>query len=1242
MSHPFVHLHLHSEYSLLDGACRVKELPKRAAALGMPAVAITDHGNMHATVEFYRACQGTGVKPIIGFEAYVCDHSRREKRDGKAHTGHMVLLARNQVGYKNLIQLATRGNLEGFYYHPRIDHELLAEHAEGIIALTACIGGEIPKLIRAGDMEQARSLCCWYQELYGHDGFYLELQDHNTPDRLLYPDQPKVNAILRELSKELGIPLVATNDTHFMNRDDYGAHEVLICIGTQTTVEEHRQKGITYSTEHFLKSAEEMYAYFPDDQEALENTARIAELCQVEIELDNPQLPQYEVPDGYTWDSALREICEQRLTTVYQADPVMQAQAVERLDYELDVISQKGLSAYFLIVRDFLNWARENDIIVGIRGSGAGAIVSYLTDISTLDPLVYKLWFERFLSVDRVTMPDIDCDFEDRRRGEVIEYVVQKYGVDHVAQVATFGTLQPRLAVRDAARAMGIPLTMADKLSKAIGGAKTIQVAIEENPQIKEWYEDDPAIRQLLDMATKLQGLSRHVGTHAAAVVISKAPLVEIAPLQRTTDGSGIMTQWEYPMAEAAGLVKMDFLGLRTLTVLKDALNYVAQNHGVRYDLATLALDDTKAYELMSRGDTAGVFQLESVGMRNALRQLRPDRITDVIAMVALYRPGPMAEIPKFCQGKHDQHTISYLHPSLEPILQETYGVLVYQEQVMAIGREVAGLNMIDSNNLLNALRKKQLEKMAKLEPVFLAGVKKTSRFTDREADALWDRLKEFAKYAFNKAHSACYAIVAYQTAFLKANYPVEFMAALLSSVVGSHDKISLYIAESRKLGIEVLPPDVNASRDGFSIENGKIRFGMTAIKGVGGGAVDAIVAAREQDGRFADIFDFCCRVESSACNRLALDALIKCGAMDSLPGNRAQKLTLAENAIDMGQSTARDRAAGQINLFGDISSSTQAAVPQLPPMEEYPAKQLLDMEREFLGLFISDHPINSHLETLTEYRTATIEELAEAREGDEAIVGGILTSLKPYTTKTGKQMAFLTLDDLTGTMEITMFAEVYEKSLRYLSIDNILFIKGTLDFGNGRTTTKPTGADEDDDKPEPKLLAIAVAPVDNPMAIKEMLQASPRRRNGNGNGNGNGNYYGRAAASTAAVPISTYVPYIRPQPAVPPPPDEFTDIPEEEMGTFDDTDAPPAIVEEAQPSVAAPCRITVTAEFVASEQFSSLPALLQSCKGDSPVEIAIALANGQRRRWRVPGLAVNAERIAKHLIILRGASLEG
>ncbi|MHB9025159.1 MAG: DNA polymerase III subunit alpha [Armatimonadota bacterium] len=1229
---PFIHLHLHSEYSLLDGACRTKDIPQRAARLGMSAIAVTDHGNMHSTIEFYRACLDADIKPIIGMEAYVCAHDRREKMTGKANTGHLVLLARNQTGYRNLLKLATEASLEGFYYHPRLDHQLLAEHAEGLIALTACIGGEIPKLIRAGDMEQAKSLCCMYQELFGADGFYLELQDHNTPDRLLYPDQPTLNAAMREISRELGIPTVVTNDVHYLQKDDFEAHEVLLCIGMQTTLDEYRQKGIQYSTEHYLKSPQEMYAFFPEDREGLENTAKIAELCNVEIELDNPQLPVYEVPETYTPDSYLREICIQGLDERY-TDETTRAHALERLNYELEVICPKGLATYFLIVRDFLDWARRHDILVGIRGSGAGAIVSYLTGISTVDPLEYTLWFERFLSPDRASMPDIDCDFEDRRRADVIQYVVSKYGVDHVAQVATFGTLQPRLAVRDAARALGIPLPVADRLAKAIGMAKTVQDAIEQNPQIREWYEAEPTTRQLLDMAGKLQGLARHVGTHAAAVLIGRDPLVEVAPLQRMADGSGIQTQWEFPMAEAAGLVKMDFLGLRTLTVLKDTLNLVKNNHGKTYDLATLPLDDAKAYELMARGDTGGVYQFESVGMRNALRQLKPDRITDVIAMVALYRPGPMAEIPKFCQGKHNPATITYLHPSLEPILVETNGVLTYQEQVMVIGKEIAGLNVLEANDLLNALRKKKLDKMAKLEPVFIAGAKKTSGFNDEQAAALWDRLKEFAKYAFNKAHSACYAIVAYQTAFLKANYPVEFMTALLTSVGDSQEKVGLYVAESQRLGIQVLPPDINASRDFFTIEDGKIRFGMAAIKGVGLGAVEAIVAAREADGSFVDLFDFCCRVESTQCNRLALEALIKAGAFDALPGNRAQKLAILDSAIDMGQAAARDKAAGQISLFGEIAETAQMIVPELPPLPEYPPQQLLGMEREYLGLYISDHPINAHLEMLTTHRTAMVEELPETREGEEVIIGGMLTGAKPYTAKNGKLMGFLTLDDLTGTVEITAFSDAFDKYQRFLQVDQILLVKGTLDFGMGRTAA-PSGTEEEDDKPEPKILMIAAAPIDDPAAIQEMLQTNGRRRNSY---NGNGHHRSSQPPSFAPPEYKPSIPFARKPPEV-----------VEEIGDYSDNDAPPPVVAERPVTVEksesvekCPCRIQLSEDFIKSDQFDAFPSLLQGCKGEDTVELTIKLPDGRLRRWEVTGLQVDASRIAQFMRVIPGVTIE-
>ena len=697
------------------------------------------------------------------------------------------------------------------------------------------------------------------------------------------------------------------------------------------------------------------------------------------------------------------------------------------------------------------------------------------------------------------------------------------------------------------------------------------------------------------------------------------------------------MTQWSMKPLSEVGALKMDFLGLKTLTVIDDCLKLIEKTTGKKLTQAEIPIDDKKSYDLMTSAQNIGVFQLESVGMRNALRQLRPDRITDVIAMVALYRPGPMAEIPRFCQNKNDPSLITYLHPTLEPILKETYGVLVFQEQVMAIGRDVAGLSMVDSNNLLDALRKKKIDKMAKLEPYFLAGVKKTSGFSDEQAEQMWERLQEFAKYAFNKAHSACYALVAYQTAFLKANYPVEFMAALLTSVSDSQEKISLYIAESRKLGIEVLPPDVNASRHGFTIESNKIRFGMTAIKGVGAGAVDAIVAARTADGTFADLFDLCSRVESSLCNKLASEALIKAGAMDALPGNRAQKLAILDSAIEMGQTAARDKAVGQVSLFGDVAQSAVVMAPQLPPLDEFPSRQLLDMEREFLGLYISDHPLNSYADILNKHRTVSVEELAEAHAGDEVVIGGMLTGVKPYTTKNGKLMGFLSLDDLTGTLEITAFSDTYEKYGPHLKPDTIVLVKGTVDFGAGRATNSPT-ADEEEEKPEAKLLAIAIAPIEDAQAITELKQAAARRRGGPPYGNGKSN--GRNQAPAAFSPPA----YVAPaRPSRPPVPDR---VQEDDMPIYDDADAPPddampidAPVVTAPAAPPAPCRIRVTEDFVKSDDFEKLASLLQSCKGEAPVEIAVTTP-GKPRRWRIADLRVNPARVGPFLKPL-GLSLE-
>jgi len=1184
--HPFVHLHLHTEYSLLDGACSVSKLPKRVKELGMDAVAVTDHGNMHATIEFYQACLEVGVKPIIGIEGYMCSHSRFEKRDGRANTGHLVLLAKNNVGYNNLIKIATIANMEGFYYTPRMDRELLEKYSEGLIILSACLGGEIPKAITANDLDAARETALYYKELCGPDGFYLELQDHNTSNRQFYPDQIKVNEEIIKMSKELDIPLAVTNDTHFMNKEDFEAHEILVAIGQQKTIEEKRKENFSYSTEQYLKSPEEMYEVFPHLCEALENTQKIADMCNVEIELGSPQLPQYEVPEGETWDSHLEKICREKLPVLYPQGSENAIAAEERLKYELDVINTKGLSAYFLIVRDFLMWAKENDILYGIRGSGAGSIVSYLSGICTIDPLKYALWFERFLEIDRATLPDIDCDFEDTRRGEVLDYIIKKYGVDKVAQVATFGTLKPRLAVRDVARTLDIPLSKVDKISKLIGGSRKIKDALANSSELSQMYENEADVKKVIDNAVKLEGLTRHVGTHACAVVISHDSLINIAPLQRSVDSKnsdGAQTQWEYKMAEVAGLVKMDLLGLRTLTVIKNTLRFIKENHNIDIDIEEIVLhNDKKTYDLLSKGDTAGVFQLESAGMSDTVMKIKPDRITDIIAQVALYRPGPMAEIPKFCEGKHDANSITYIHPSLKPILEETYGVLVYQEQVMAIGRQIAGLQMVDSNNLLTALRKKKLDKMAKLEPIFKQGVKDTSGFTDAQAEELWDKLRKFAEYAFNKAHSACYAKVAYQTAYLKANYPAEFMASLMTSVADSQGKIMMYVAECKKKGIEVLPPDINSSFGNFSIENGNILIGLSGIKGVSS-AINVVVEEREKNGRYTDIFDFCSRICIQGCSKASIEALIKSGATLSLPGNRREQFSIIDTAFEYAQKEAKDKATGQMNIFGEDSSEFETVKPSMESMEDFNSEEMLALEKEYLGLYISDHPLNKYNDILAKYRTALVEELGGFRADQEIVVGGMISKLRIIETHSKKQMAFLSIDDLSGEVEVVVFAGTWAKCRDYINSDGMIFVKAKIDdneresftSGNNFSSIDDSYDDMDSAVSEPvmlpsKLIAISIAPIDNETMINEMLQVKDRK------------FFTRQQTEKI-VPMQI---------------NSYSDEKIKEIATMENLD------------------IVLSEEFVHSERFNELAALITSCHGDYGIKMTVKCKNGQMRKF--------------------------
>jgi len=1188
MTHPFVHLHLHSEYSLLDGACSVKKLVQKAKELGMNSIAITDHGNMHSTIEFYEECRKAGIKAIIGMEGYICSTSRYERVDGRSNTYHIVLLAESEIGYKNLIKLATLGNLEGFYYTPRIDRELLEKYCEGIIVLSACLGGEIPKAIMNNDLKSAREIALYYKSLLGPDHFYLELQDHNTPNQQFYPDQIKVNEELVKLSKELDIPLVATNDTHFLNREDYEAHEILVAVGQVKTLDEKRKEGFSYSTEQYLKSQEEMYETFPHNREALENTQKIADRCNVAIEIGKPKLPRYDVPEGETWDSYLEKICKAKLPELYPAGSENEEVAKERLQYELDIISKRELSAYFLIVRDFLMWAKDHDIYYGIRGSGAGSIVSYLTGICTIDPLSYSLWFERFLDLDREGLPDIDCDFEDTRRAEVLDYIIGKYGSDKVAQVATFGTLKAKLVIRDVARTLGIPLGTVDKLSKMIGNFTVIEKALVNSSELNDLYENDSEIKQLIDNAVILEGLTRHVGTHACAVVISHDSLINVAPLQRATDGKGgAQTQWEYKMAEMAGLVKMDLLGLRTFTVIKNTVKFIKEIRGIDVDIQSIPLDDKVTFDMLSKGDTAGVFQLESMGMRDTVIQVQPDRLTDIIALVALYRPGPMKEIPTFCQGKHDANSIKYIHPSLEPILKETYGVLVYQEQVMAIGKQIAGLDMVNSNNLLTALRKKVISKMVELEPIFKQGVKDVSGFNDAQADELWEKLRSFAEYAFNKAHSTCYAQVGYQTAYLKANYPAEYMASLMSSVADSQSKIMMYVSECKRKEIEVLPPDINASQKDFAIENGAIRLGFHAIKGVAG-AVHVIVEERELGGDFEDIFDFCSRISGHHCSKTSLESIIKSGATLSLPGNIKEQLAILDTAIDYGKRMRKEKESGQMSIFGDDTSEIESVKPNIVEMEEFSQEDLLAFEKEYLGFYISDHPLNQYNEVLAKHRTCMAEELGDCPADKEVIVGGMITKFRTITTQSQKQMAFVTLDDLSGEVEIVVFASTWEKYRDFINSDGMIFVKAKVDKSE-REAFRPgnafSGDDEEDmnsEPPEPiaqmsKLKAISIAPINNDDAIQAMLATKERTFNAK---------YARKeeSFSTVSSPMK--------------------------IVAYDNAD----FKEDIMKSIS----ILVEESFVVSERFSEFASLILSCHGDSAVTMSVKCKDGAFRKFNL------------------------
>lgn len=1069
-SHSFVHLHVHTEYSLLDGANRISDLMSRTAELGMNSLAITDHGVMYGVVEFYKAAVKNGIKPILGCEVYTARRTRLDKQPGiDADQGHLVLLARNNEGYRNLMKIVSIGFTEGFYYKPRIDLEVLGRYSAGITALSACLSGDVPSAILEGDYKKAKQRALTFNEIFGNGYFYLELQNNGIEEQNL------VNQSLIRLSRETGIPLVATNDAHYLRREDAKAHEVLLCIQTGRKItDEDRMK---FSTDDFyIKSPQEMASAFKNIPEALENTVRIAESCNVELEFNKLHLPQFKVPEGREPFEYLKDLCNDGLRRLY-GDDALKPDYSQRLEYELQVIRQMGYVDYFLIVWDFIKYARDNGIMVGPgRGSAAGSLTAYCLGITSIDPLRYNLLFERFLNPERVTMPDIDIDFCYERRQEVIDYVVRKYGEDRVAQIITFGTMAARAAIRDVGRALDIPYGDVDQIAKMIPFqiGMNIDKALELNPELKLKYEDDDRAAELIDTARLLEGMPRHASTHAAGVVISKDPITEYVPLQKNDES--VTTQFTMGLLEELGLLKMDFLGLRTLTVIRDAVDMIYKNHGLSIDMSKLDMGDAEVYKMIGEGRTSGVFQLESAGMTQFMKELQPETLEDIIAGISLYRPGPMDSIPRYIRNKNNPGEIVYEHPLLEGILDVTYGCMVYQEQVMQIVRELGGYSYGRSDLVRRAMSKKKHDVMHKERENFIHGivdeegniiVKGAVRngVDEKTANRIFDQMMDFASYAFNKSHAAAYAVVAYQTAWLKRYYPVEFMAASLNSFLGSSDKVSHYVHECKQMGLEVLPPDVNESDVRFTVVKNKIRFGMAAVKNVGENAVRELIAERNERGLFKSFGDFCERIGGRDFNKRCAESLIKCGAFDSFGVYRSKMMAVYEKLLEGAQQSRKSKVEGQLTLFempGEVRSVKMDE--NYPDLNEFTPKMLLAMEKEMLGLYVSGHPLMEFeqeiLEAVTVYSSDLGEAAAEGTETAEesagpdgknlmdgmlVTVGGIISEKKAKTTKSNNLMAFVTLEDLYGSMEVIVFPTVLTRYGDLLVNENAVFIDGRI-----------------------------------------------------------------------------------------------------------------------------------------------------------------------------------------------------
>ena len=1068
----FSHLHVHTEYSLLDGSNKIKEYVARVKELGMNSAAITDHGVMYGVIDFYREAKKNGIKPILGCEVYVAPNSRfdREITGGEDRYYHLVLLAENNTGYSNLMKIVSKGFVDGYYYKPRVDKSLLREYHEGIIALSACLAGEVPRYISKGLYDNAKKAALEYQEIFGKDNFFLELQDHGIPE------QGIVNQRLLQMSEELGIELVATNDVHYTYAEDEKPHDILLCIQTGKKLQDENRMRYE-GGQYYVKSPEEMANLFPYALQALENTQKIADRCDVEIEFGVTKLPKYDVPDGMTSWEYLNKLCYEGLERRYENPP---EELRERLKYELDTIQHMGYVDYFLIVWDFINYAKRHDIAVGPgRGSAAGSIVSYCLEITNIDPMRYQLLFERFLNPERVSMPDIDVDFCFERRPEVIDYVMRKYGKDRVVQIVTFGTLAARGVIRDVGRVMDLPYAFVDNIAKMIPQELniTIDKALKMNSELRSTYESDEQVKYLIDMCKRLEGLPRHSSMHAAGVVISQKSVDEYVPLSRASDGT-IVTQFTMTTLEELGLLKMDFLGLRTLTVIQNAVN-LAKQKNPDFQIDKIDYNDQAVLDYIGTGKTDGIFQLESAGMKGFMKELKPHSLEDIIAGISLYRPGPMDFIPQYIKGKNDASSITYDCPQLEPILAPTYGCIVYQEQVMQIVQALAGYTLGRSDLLRRAMSKKKGDVMQKERQIFVYGDEETgvpgcikNGIDEKTANKIYDEMIDFAKYAFNKSHAAAYAVVSYQTAFLKYYYPVEYMAALMTSVIENPSKVAAYIYACRQMNIKILPPDINRGYADFSVDEGNIRYGLAAIKSIGKPVIQAIVEERKEYGEFKNLEDFISRMSArEALNKRAIENFIKAGALDCLGGTRKQFMSIYIQIVDHVNQEKKYSMTGQMSLFDLVSEEEKSDFQiQLPKVGEYAKETKLAFEKEVLGVYISGHPLEEYEEQWQKAISATTLDFqldeesnhSKVHDGAREIIGGFITEKTMKATKTNQMMAFVTVEDLLGTVEVVVFPRDYEKNRNLLEVDRKVFIKGRVS--------------EEDDKPS-KLICEKVVP---------------------------------------------------------------------------------------------------------------------------------------------------------------------